>query len=136
MSDVFNTYRFMDPDRHVFRYECHWRSSYYKEAESYFKNYKFNNVTPVEIKNIDDAIAQAAKELGFKNPVSLYYYDETCGYWMVEMFDDIGYDISSPEFHYVLDSIAKTVVMDSQGITLEINGTQWLYLFIHPETQS
>lgn len=125
--------RYQDDDHHIFRYEHHWNPSYdwRREGKYNYRESMFNNTEPAEIKDKDDAIARAAKELGFDNPVAIYYYDETCGYWMIELYDDIGYDTTSREFRDALDDIVKTVIMDDKGITLEVyTNPTTTYLFM------
>lgn len=81
----------------------------------------FRNTSEVTISNSEEAVQRAAEELGFSNPHGYAYNDETCGYWMVEIYDNVGYeDLTYYEYRDKLIRNTQTVIIDDRGITKEI----------------
>ncbi len=105
----------------VFRYNAHWGSPNKPSAEHEYRDSDFKNTQPTSIETKDQAIARAAEELGYKEPVGVVFYDETCGYWMVELYDAFCVnewtDVS--EYTDFLHHNVYTVIMDDEGVTLE-----------------
>ncbi|MBO5306342.1 MAG: hypothetical protein J6B12_06215 [Clostridia bacterium] len=110
-----------DLDNLVFRYSPHWGCSYKPSAEFDYRDSGFKNIHPTVIETKDQAVARAAEELGYENPVGVVFYDKTCGYWMVELYEDpppnTWADLN--EYTRFLFYNVYTVIMDNQGITLE-----------------
>ena len=105
------------------------------KARADFWDYRdkgFINTDAVSITTKEEAIVRAAKELGFENPVGFVFYDKTCGYWMVELYDDKGIEPAwNNEYTLMLAEEAMTVIMDNNGITLEVfNSVTSYYQFI------
>ena len=106
----------------TFRYNLHWIPEDRPTAEEHdWRNDGFQNTAPTSIQTKDDAIKRAAKELGYQNPVATTFYDETCGYWMVELFDDNGekFETTQDYWSFLYDN-GYTVIMNAEGITLEV----------------
>ena len=109
-------------DSLIFRYNVHWRSSEtltFEEDE--YQNSGFTNTVEIPINTPDQAITQAAKEMEYDNFVGIAFYDKTCRYWMVELYDGELYTAArnSNEYGDFLYDNVYTVVMDNMGITLE-----------------
>jgi len=121
---AFEEYYNTDMSNPTFRYNLYWTPSHRPNNSYDWLNYRdsgFSNVTPVSIQSSAEAIQQAAKELGYQNPIGVAMYDETCGYWLVEILEDIGYEgDSSAEIQKPIMDEIYTVIMDNQGRTLEI----------------
>ena len=82
-----------DLDKLIFRYNVHWRpSEKFEERDINFRSTGFKNTYPMVIDNSEQAIHLAAKEMGYENPIGVVFYDKTCGYWMVELYDQKSYD--------------------------------------------
>ena len=118
-EEFYNT----DMSNPTFRYNLHWLPSERMSDKGLDLEYRksgFINTTSISITSAEEAIQQAAKELGYQNPIGIALYDETCGYWMVELLDDKNYTGSAPADiqHQILDKI-YTVIMDDRGRTLE-----------------
>ena len=84
----------LDLENAYFRYDLYW-SCFYEWMEEAWDRYDFRdsgfvNTDESEINNREDAVAMAGKEMGFSNPNGFAYFDETCGYWLVEVYDDRG----------------------------------------------
>lgn len=112
-----------DFENATFRYNLYWTTIPKHEhgTNSNVQVDGFKNTEESPINSREDAVALAAKELGYDNPVAVTFYDETCGYYMVEIANDNGNGImkkngSSIEF---VEPIF-TVVMDDKGRTLEV----------------
>jgi len=110
-----------DLDNLIFRYHVYWRPTETLSAEeNSYKSIGFRNTTPCIIENQEQAIARAAQEMGYENPIGVAFYDKTCGYWMVELYDDKGYEWKDTnEYAGFLFENTWTVIMDDKGITLE-----------------
>jgi len=113
-----------DFENATFRYNLYWvpdvRPWNCEFAE--WRGERFVNTEPAEVKTKDQALALAAKELGFTEPVGVTFYDETCGYWMVEMYDAVGgYKPVHENNEYLkLPELCRTVIISDKGITLEV----------------
>jgi hypothetical protein len=113
-----------DFENATFRYNLYWvpdvRPWNCEFAE--WRGERFVNTEPAEVKTKDQALALAAKELGFTEPVGVTFYDETCGYWMVEMYDAVGgYKSVHENNEYLkLPELCRTVIISDKGITLEV----------------
>ena len=120
----------------TFRYDLHWSWRYRIDEEKRelyeYRDSGFNNTDAVSITNNEEAIARAAKELGFENPIGYVFYDKTCGYWMVELYEDKGITPAwNNEYTHMLAEEVMTVIMDNNGVTLEIfNSVTSCYQFI------
>ena len=110
-----------DFENATFRYNLYW-TIFPKHGENpniQWDGFKNTEVNPPNSR--EDAIALAAKELGYDNPVAVTMYDETCGYYMVEIGNDNGNGVMQ-----VIDSSFEqmesiyTVVIDNMGRTVEI----------------
>lgn len=127
-----NRFDFENP---TFRYNLYWSWKDEMKARADFWDYRDNgfiNTDAVSITTKEEAIVRAAKELGFENPVGFVFYDKTCGYWMVELYDDKGIEPAwNNEYTLMLAEEAMTVIMDNNGITLEVfNSVTSYYQFI------
>ena len=110
-----------DFENATFRYNMRWTK---READGGSPNIQlsgFNNADKVSINSRADAIKRAAEELGYDNPVAVAFYDETCGYYMIEVANDNGNGIVKIS-NGVIELVEPivTVVMDDNGRTLEI----------------
>lgn len=112
-----------DFENATFRYNLYWTTipKYEYDTTPNVQLNGFKNTEESPINSREEAVALAAKELGYGNPVAVTFYDETCGYYMVELANDNGKGImrkngSSIEF---VEPIF-TVVMDDKGRTLEV----------------
>lgn len=106
-----------------FRYNLYWKQSEYHDEESYnWRRNGFTNTAAANVLTKEDALSCAAEELGYANPAGTVLYDETCGFWMVELYeDDPAYrEMSLDDFCASIHDIAKTVIIDNQGKTVEI----------------
>ena len=111
-----------DFENATFRYDLYWKKSDYPNAtENGLRLSDFNNIDEAVINSREDAILRAAKELGYDNPVGVTFYDETCGYYMVELANDNGNGIVK-----ITDGVIEliepifTVIMDDMGRTVEV----------------
>ncbi len=111
-----------DFENATFRYNLYWKMTDYPSVEENgLRLSGFNNTDEVVINSREDAIKRAAKELGYDNPVAVTLYDETCGYYMVELANDNGNGImkeNGSSIEYV--ERIFTIVMDDKGRTLEV----------------
>lgn len=122
--EEFQTY---DRDNLTFRYALRWVPDNRPTVTQHdFKNSGFNNLSPVPVNSKDDAVKRAAEELGYTDPVGVAFYDETCGYWLVELYDDKDYGFTKFDndyggflFESVKNGSLKTVIMNGDGVTLE-----------------
>ena len=105
----------------TFRYNLYW-TVFPKYGESFdiqWTGFKNTEVSPINSR--EDAVALAAKELGYDNPVAVTMYDETCGYYMVEIGNDNGNGVMQiVEHSFEQMEPIYTVVIDNMGRTLEI----------------
>lgn len=110
-----------DLDDLIFRYNTRWGCSYKPSTEYDYRDSGFKNVHPTVIESKNQAIARAAEEFGYENPVGVVFYDDTCGYWMVELYEDPPANtwIDLDEYSHFLYDNVYTIIMDDQGITLE-----------------
>lgn len=127
---IYSSYCWDEPrdfndDDMTFRYNLFWMpNGAYDELRGY-KTSGFNNTEPVEIKTKEDAINRAAEEFGFEDPIAVTFYDETCGYWLVEIYENTTYTPIDKSGYgdYLSDlsfrGLLQTVIMDDKGITLE-----------------
>lgn len=123
-------------DNPSFRYHLYWFPKDRPDKDLHdFKDSGFINNTPVTINSADEAIERAAQELGYSNAIGFAFYDETCGYWMVELYDDEGYDRSNTsDFTNILADKVVTLIMDKNGITKETyTAITRLYPFLNQE---
>ena len=102
----------------TFRYHLRWN------VESQLREYRstnFKNNTFTEILNEQEAVKRAAEELGFEKPVAVTFYDETCGWWMVELYDDVGqtWDTLQDQYDFLSKNV-YTVIINEHGMTKEI----------------
>ena len=123
-----------DLDKLIFRYNVHWRpSEKFEERDINFRSTGFKNTYPIVIDNSEQAIQLAAKEMGYENPIGVVFYDKTCGYWMVELYDQKSYDNVPLEFDDIYDYTnaanayisflgdnCYTVIIDDNGRTVEV----------------
>ena len=113
-----------DFENATFRYNLYWvpeeRPWSFEFTE--WRGEGFVNTEPAEVKTKDQALALAAKELGFTEPVGVTFYDETCGYWMVEMYDAVGgyKPVLENNECLKLPELCRTVIISDKGITLEV----------------
>ena len=113
-----------DFENATFRYNLYWvpeeRPWSFEFTE--WRGERFVNTEPAEVKTKDQALALAAKELGFTEPVGVTFYDETCGYWMVEMYDAVGgyKPVLENNECLKLPELCRTVIISDKGITLEV----------------
>ena len=105
----------------VFRYYTRWGCPYKPSTEHDYIDSGFKNINPTVIETKDQAVSRAAEELGYKNPVGVVFYDETCGYWMVELYENPTTNTWADlnEYTDFLYSNVYTVIINDQGITLE-----------------
>ena len=127
-----NKFDFENP---TFRYNLYWSWKDKMKERADFWEYRdsgFNNTDAVSITTKEEAVSRAAKELGFENPVGYVFYDKTCGYWMVELYEDKGITPAwNSEYTHMLAEEGMTVIMDNNGITLEVfNSMTSYYQFI------
>ena len=110
-----------DFENATFRYNLYW-TLFPKRGENpniQWDGFKNTEVNPPSSR--EDAVALAAKELGYDNPVAVAMYDETCGYYMVEIGNDNGNGIIQC-IDNTLTQVEPiyTVVIDNMGRTVEI----------------
>lgn len=119
---AFEEHKESDFDSPTFRYHLYWMPEKRPTYEEHgFRNSGFSNTEPTVIQSAEDAIWRAANELGYQNPVAVTFYDETCGYWMVELYDDKGEDWTDVNaYTRFLHENVQTVIMNREGVTLEI----------------
>lgn len=110
-----------DFENATFRYNLYWKKSDFPNIEEHgLRLSGFKNTDEKAITSRDEAIARAAKELGYDNPVAVTFYDETCRYYMVELANDAGDGLHRvPGIADIAEPI-YTVIMNSDGQTLEI----------------
>jgi len=113
---------FVDYENPTFRYDLYWSLSNKLSSETPdFKSSDFVNTEPTVVQTKEEAIQRAAKELEYKNPIGVAFYDKTCGFWMVEICDYTDEDFASSQ---AVDSYlfqhTYTVIMNKEGVTLEI----------------
>ena len=102
----------------TFRYNLHWKS---QSEPSEYRNTNFKNISPIEAMSESMAVELAAHELGFESPRAIAFYDETCGWWMVELYDDLGqtWDDLQDCYDFMCENV-YTVVIDDLGRTVEV----------------
>jgi len=119
----YEEFQAVDLNNLTFRYNLHWppKEDSIREKTN-LQTTDFNNMDAMIIENEEQAIKRAALELGYQSPIGLAYFDETCGFWMVEIYEDDGnnWDNRRPEFAIFLYENVKTVIMDNMGRTVEI----------------
>lgn len=108
----------------TFRYNLHWCPQNGFSGDHFVEwDYKNDGFKVSEIKPISDAceaLRIASNELDYISPVGLVYFDETCGYWMVEIIDGSVYNsLNGIEDYSDLDEKAKTVIISNQGEIIE-----------------
>ena len=111
---------FEDPS---FRYNLYWKQSGQWKLDGYnWKMTGFKNTSDRAISSKEEAISRAAEELGYESPVGVTFYDETCGYWMVELYEnDASYTgLTGNELYSRLRRTVQTVILDDKGRTVEI----------------
>jgi len=108
-------------DTPTFRCNLHWKPTETPEINLFeYRNSGFKNRSVTPVACADEAIALATNEMAFQNPIGFALYDETCGYWMVELLEDIGY--TGTKIYEITDQIRDsiyTVVIDNHGRTVE-----------------
>ena len=111
----------VDIDDLVFRYYTRWGCLYKPSVEDNYRDSGFKNIHPTVIETKEQAIARAAQELGYEKPIGVVFYDKTCGYWMVELYEEPTANTwtDMDEYGDFLHTNVYTVIMDAQGITLE-----------------
>ena len=121
----YEEFQDFNKDAMTFRYNLSWLPEAVHENFDGFKNSGFKNTEPTEINSTSDAIARAAEELSIEAPVAVTFYDETCGYWLVEIYENTTYtpvdksDYADYLFDLSVRGLIWTVIMDGNGITLE-----------------
>ncbi len=112
-----------DFENATFRYDLYWTTipKYEYGANPNVQGSGFKNTKESPINSREEAIALAAKELGYDNPVAVTLYDETCGYYMVELANDNGNGIMRKNGNTIeLVEPIFTVVIDDEGRTLDV----------------
>lgn len=125
---IYCTEEFQDynKDEMTFRYRLFWLDESIYENFIGYKNRDFNNTEPTEITSHEDAIRRAAEELGIEDPIAVTFYDETCGYRLVEIYENTTYTPTDKSGYadYLTDLVHRgllwTVIMNEKGITLEV----------------
>ena len=108
------------PKQMTFRYDMYWRSDEEKRGKT---GRGFYDDEAWSIVDAEDAFNCAAKKLGVKAPMGFVFYDETCGYWLVEVMEDVGYDVSSEEFKTIAFEDVYSIVIDENGSIVEAHRT-------------
>ena len=110
-------------EKPTFRYNLRWSlSERIRDSHMYqFRDTDFKNTESRLIANADEAIKRASEEFGYDKYCGFAYYDETCGYWLVEIYEDKGLkkELTNEYLDIVHDS-CKTVIMNEEGVTVEI----------------
>ena len=112
----------LDYENQTFRYHLRWSLSHKlaEDASYEYRDSGFLNKSPSRLQSKEDAIQQAAKEMGYDQWIGVAFFDETCGYWMVEICDTNGEIFSSvQDANAYLFNHVYTVIMDESGITLK-----------------
>ncbi len=118
---AFEEFPEADFENATFRYNLYW-TLFPKRGENpniQWDGFKNTEINPPNSR--EDAVALAAKELGYDNPVAVTMYDETCGYYMVEIGNDNGNGAMQiiDNFYKPIEPI-YTVVIDNMGRTVEV----------------
>jgi len=134
-----------DHDNATFRYNMHWKltpetlyeampeqmAEQAKEAilslrfDGSVQTEGFRNTDEKRISTREEALSRAAEELGYDDPIGTTFFDETCGYWMVELYDDSTFQELQKEFNVpqALYESVHRVIMDDRGRTIAISNT-------------
>lgn len=134
-----------DYENATFRYNMHWKltpetlykampeqmAEQAKEAilslrfDGSVQTEGFRNTDEKRISTREEALSRAAEELGYDDPIGTTFFDETCGYWMVELYDDSTFQELQKEFNVpqALYESVHRVIMDDRGRTIAISNT-------------
>ena len=79
-----------------------------------FRDTDFKNTESRLIANADEAIKRASEEFGYDKYCGFAYYDETCGYWLVEIYEDKGLKKElTNEYLDIVHDIATIVMLNT-----------------------
>jgi len=112
-----------DFENAVFRYHLRWKQSEDVLRERYhLQTDGFAALPQTDIRTGQDAVDRAAQVLHYGDPKGVAMYDETCGFWMVELYENSAQyeDLPLTEFTEALHGNIKTVILDGSGTVLEV----------------